>query len=172
MYKWANKYVLTLLALLPVLTALAQMPATVVSISAPPVVPVLEASPDWGSLNTLQKNALQPIQDDWVYLDSLRKQKWLKVAKHYHSMTLAQQKRMHSRMLQWNKLTPTQRVQARDNYSAVLSSPSSVNSKGDDKLHEQWERYQALSPEKKQRLREKSTAAHTSKTTKSATNSP
>ena len=94
------------------------------------------------------------------------KKKWLAVAQRYQKMTPEDQTRMHNRMTAWSKLTPNQRTQARDNYSAVLSSPSSsADPAGKANLSEQWTKYQALSPEKKASLAEKANKpADTTKT--------
>jgi Protein of unknown function (DUF3106) len=120
------------------------------------VKPAIESRPTWSQLTPQQQAALKPIQADWSTLDASRKKKWLAVAQRYQKMTLEDQARMHSRMTAWSKLTPIQRTQARDNYSAVLSSPSSsADPAGKGNLSEQWAKYQALSPEKKASLAEK-----------------
>lgn len=117
----------------------------------------IESAPTWKSLTAAQQMALKPMQADWASLDANRKQKWLAVAKRYQTMMPADQARMHERMAQWSQLTPAQRSTARDNYSAVLSSPSSSgDASGKGNLNEQWAKYQALSPEKKASLAEQS----------------
>lgn len=130
-----------------------------------PSAPAIESRPTWSQLTAHQQAALKPIQADWSTLDASRKKKWLAVAQRYQKMTPEDQARMHSRMTAWSKLTPIQRTQARDNYSAVLSSPSSsADPAGKANLSEQWAKYQALSPEKKASLAEK--ANHVADTTK------
>jgi xanthosine utilization system XapX-like protein len=110
----------------------------------------IEAGPRWQSLTMSEQVALQPLQTDWASLDASRKKKWLAVAKRFQTMLPTDQARMHQRMKQWAQLTPAQRSVARDNYSAVLSSPSSSgDAAGKSNLNEQWAKYQALSPEKK-----------------------
>lgn len=109
-----------------------------------------ESGPSWQSLSSADKSALKPMQDDWHNLDANRKKKWLAVATRYQTMNAADQARMHQRMVEWAKLTPTQRAAARDNYSAVLSSPSSSgDATGKGNLNEQWNKYQALPAEKR-----------------------
>jgi Protein of unknown function (DUF3106) len=109
-----------------------------------------ESGPSWQSLSSADKSALKPMQDDWQNLDANRKKKWLAVATRYQTMNAADQARMHQRMVEWAKLTPTQRAVARDNYSAVLSSPSSSgDATGKGNLNEQWNKYQALPAEKR-----------------------
>jgi hypothetical protein len=118
--------------------------------------PAIESRPSWAALTAPQQTALKPMQADWASMDGNRKKKWLAVAQRYQSMQPADQARMHSRMAEWSKLTPVQRSAARDNYSAVLSSPSSsADPASKANLSEQWAKYQALSPEKKASLTEK-----------------
>ena len=120
----------------------------------------IESRPTWLQLTPSEQVALKPIQSDWTALDAGRKKKWLAVAQRYQKMTPEDQTRMHKRMTAWSKLTPIQRTQARDNYSAVLSSPSSsADPAGKANLSEQWSKYQALSPEKKASLVEKANKA-------------
>jgi Protein of unknown function (DUF3106) len=117
--------------------------------------PAIESRPTWAQLKPADQTALKPMQTDWAGLDVNRKKKWLAVAQRYQAMSPADQARMHSRMADWGKLTPAQRSTARDNYSAVLSSPSSsADPAGKANLSEQWAKYQALSPEKKASLNE------------------
>ena len=122
-----------------------------------PVNATLESRPTWDALTPAQQAALKPMQADWAQLDAARKKKWLAVAQRYHTMNPADQARMHARLSDWNKLTPEQRKQARDNYSAVLSSPSSKPEAGSEKanINTQYEKYLALSPEKRAELRAK-----------------
>lgn len=122
--------------------------------------PAIESRPTWSQLTEPQQTALKPMQADWASMDGNRKKKWLAVAQRYQSMQPVDQARMHSRMAEWSKLTPAQRSAARDNYSAVLSSPSSsADPASKANLREQWAKYQALSPEKKASLTEKANKA-------------
>lgn len=112
-----------------------------------------DSAPAWNKLSAAQQAALKPMQADWSSLDANRKKKWLAVALRFQSMSPADQERIHGRMQEWQKLSPIQRSLARDNYSAVLSSPnSSGDATGKSNLNEQWNKYQALSPEKKAEL--------------------
>jgi hypothetical protein len=132
--------------------------------------PVVESSVSWSKLSAHQQAALKPMQADWASLDANRKKKWLAVAQRYETMTPADQARMHSRMAEWSKLSPAQRSAARDNYSAVLSSPSSSgDAAGKANLNEQWAKYQALSPEKKASLTEQANKTADSGKTKPLT---
>jgi Protein of unknown function (DUF3106) len=156
-YKWVSKMALkpslktALLAGLFGLYGLQNI--AVAQAVTPPNNPALAKS--WQQLSPAQQAALKPMQTDWAVLDESRKKKWLAVAQRYQTMSPADQARMHSRMAEWAKLSPEQRSAARDNYSAVLSSPSSSgDSAGKSNLNEQWVKYQALSPEKKASLTE------------------
>ncbi len=125
----------------------------------------LEPSPSWLKLTPAQQIALKPMQADWATLDASRQKKWLAVAQRYHTLSPADQARMHSRMADWAKLTPAQRSAARDNYSAVLSSPSSsADPAGKANLNEQWVKYQALPAEKKASLAEQANKVESGKT--------
>lgn len=111
----------------------------------------------WSKLSASQQAALKPMQADWAGLDANRKKKWLAVAQRFQTLSAADQARVHSRMQEWQKLSPAQRSQARDNYSAVLSSPNTSGNGSQDAsskatLNDQWMKYQALSPEKKAEL--------------------
>jgi hypothetical protein len=144
------------------LAATAAAQATNASASASKVI---ESAPSWKALTDAQQTALKPMQADWAGLDASRKKKWLAVAQRYQTMSPADQARMHERMGQWAKLTPAQRSTARDNYSAVLSSPSSSGdtaSKGN--LNAQWTKYQALSAEKKNNLTQQANKVDSVKT--------
>lgn len=150
------------------LTGLAQMAVaqsvsqtnTVSSSAAKPAVTAnaIEASPSWKALTPAQQAALKPMQAEWGTLDANRKKKWLVVAQRYQTLSSAEQARMHERMGQWAKLSPEQRSVARDNYSAVLSSPNAsaagVDSSPKNNLNEQWAKYQALPADKKASLAE------------------
>ncbi len=125
------------------------------------IAKTIEASPSWSKLSSAQQTALLPMQNDWTGLDANRKKKWLAVAQRYQSMSSVEQVRMHERMSQWASLTPAQRSAARDNYSAVLSSPNTTTGSaagnsgegvGKNNLAQQWEKYQSLSAEKKAAL--------------------
>ena len=129
----------------------------------------IEARPVWSSLTAAEQAALKPMQADWASLDATRKKKWLAVAKRYAEIQPAEQARMHERMQAWSKLSPAQRAQARDNYSSVLSSPSSKPEAGSNQanLNTQYEKYLALPPEKRAELKAKAEQAEADKAVQS-----
>lgn len=105
-------------------------------------------APAWNQLGAEQQRILAPLQQDWETLDTVRKQKWIGVAKRYPTMTPTQQKRVQRRMEAWVKLTPEQRRQARDSYRNL--SKLSPEKKQD--LKKQWAEYQQLSPQERRNL--------------------
>ena len=124
-----------------------------------------KSAPVWSQLNALHQAALKPLQGEWGSLEASQKKKWLAVADKYPKLASADQARMHERMVAWAKLSPAQRAAARDNYSSVLSSPSSKPEAGSDKanLNAQYEKYLALPPEKRAELKSKAEKAEADK---------
>lgn len=106
---------------------------------------IAESGPRWVSLTAAQREILAPLEEDWAGIDSDRKQKWLEVASRYPSMSRAEQRRIHDRMAEWARLTPSQRGEARANFQQASRTPT-VDRQA------QWEAYQALSPEERARL--------------------
>ena len=101
--------------------------------------------PQWSELNPGQKNILQPLAGKWNDLPAERKGKWLALAQRYHTLAPADQAKLQSRMSEWAALKPRDRERARLNYAKTKQlSPRERNA--------DWEAYQALSPEEKQRL--------------------
>lgn len=63
----------------------------------------------------------------------------------FAALTPAEKSTMHGRMTEWTALGPVQRREARLNYAQTRDVPV-------DEKKAQWQAYQALSPEQKQRL--------------------
>jgi hypothetical protein len=105
------------------------------------------SKPAWKALSAEQKLALAPLMSEWDRLDELRKKKWLEIANKYPSMKADEQARVHERMKLWMKLSPEQRMQARENF--VRSTQIAPEQKS-----AQWQQYQQLSEEKKKQLAE------------------
>ena len=101
--------------------------------------------PVWSELSQSQQEALQPLASEWDTFEHLRKQKYLNMAKLYSSMTADEQQRMHEKMRDWIKMTPAQREVVRENYTRSKKIESSNKSA-------QWEQYQQLPEEQKQKL--------------------
>lgn len=109
-------------------------------------VPTLQVQTStWASLDTAQKKALAPLNKSWDTLSEGQKRKWIAIAKGYPALPPTDQEKMHSRMVEWAALTPRDRELARLNFAqtkAVAKTDRAAN----------WEAYQALNPEEKQKL--------------------
>jgi hypothetical protein len=99
----------------------------------------------WASLNSSQQSALAPLAKSWESLSEGQKRKWIAIAKGYPGLAAADQEKMHSRMVEWAALSPKDRELARLNFAQTKAVSKS------DRAAE-WENYQALSPEEKQKL--------------------
>jgi hypothetical protein len=99
----------------------------------------------WSQLSKPQQQALMPLAGEWDKLEGVRKQKWLEIANRFASMKPDEQARVHERMREWIKLTPEQRRVVRENYARSKKIEPSRKT-------EQWERYQQLPEEQKQKL--------------------
>lgn len=106
---------------------------------------VSESGPRWASLTPAQRQILEPLQEDWSGIDADRKQKWLELAGRYPSMSRTEQGRIRERMVEWARLTPSQRGEVRRNFQQAARAPAADR-------QAQWEAYQALPPEEKSRL--------------------
>jgi len=118
-------------------------PATVPA----PVALAPLASPTWTTLSKAQQTALQPLAVHWDKLSDIQRRKWLAIAKTYPELAPAEQEKMHSRMVDWAALSPKDRELARLNF-AQTKSVNKTDRAAD------WEAYQALSPEERQKLAE------------------
>ena len=100
---------------------------------------------DWNDLTPEQKVALQPLAGTWKDLSDPQKRKWISLCANYSRMSAPDQTRLHDRMLQWAGLSPKQRDQARLNFAQAQKITPQQKTKN-------WQAYQALSPEEKQKL--------------------
>lgn len=99
----------------------------------------------WLSLSKTERVALAPLEKSWDLLGEGHKRKWLAIAKTYPTLGAAEQEKMHSRMAEWAALSPKDREVARLNFAqskAITKSDRAAN----------WEAYQALSPEEREKL--------------------
>lgn len=99
----------------------------------------------WQNLSAAQHQALQPLASAWPHLSEIQQKKWITLGANFATLSAPAKARLHARMTEWAALTPTQRTQARLNYSQIQSVPP------EDKA-ERWEVYQAMTPEQKQAL--------------------
>ena len=136
---------------------LAQAPAAPVPPAKPvapvspakPVIPAQRASatssPAWSELTPTQQQSLRPLASTWSSLTEPHKRKWIALSRNYQTMPAPEQAKLHNRMTEWALLSPQQRAQARLNFAETKTL-----SPGDKQA--QWEAYQALSPEERQKL--------------------
>jgi len=96
------------------------------------------AKPDWSEPTPAQQSVLAPLQDDRKQLDTLRRSKWVKVAKAYPKMKPEQQQRLQAQMKEWAMLTPEQRRVARENFKTIKKLPPEKRKQ----VKAQWQEYQ------------------------------
>lgn len=111
------------------------------------VTPVVAPSsqPAWKDLNAEQRLALAPLQGVWAELATDSKRKWMLMSKNFTQMSADEQGKLQSRMKAWAALPRNERIEARQNFVATQKISSELKS-------QQWEAYQQLSPEEKQKL--------------------
>lgn len=107
--------------------------------------PSSPSSPTWMQLPPQQRSALKPLSSQWDHLSETHKKKWLNVTSGFAQMPEADRLRLHARMSEWAALSQKQRQQARINYFQVSQIPA-------EQRKAQWEAYQSLSAEEKQKL--------------------
>lgn len=107
--------------------------------------PEAAAKPRWSDLTPAQQQALAPLAAQWDALEANRKDKWLEIGRKFATMSPEEQQRVQDRMRDWVQLTPEQRRLARESYSRAKKLDP-------DQKSAQWEEYQQLSEEQKQKL--------------------
>jgi len=104
-----------------------------------------EVKPFWAELTPAQQQVLAPLAAQWSQLDNNHKVKWIAISNKYPSMTPEQQARLQANISEWAKLTPEQHRLARESYAkAKKLNPEQKTA--------QWEQYQQLPEEQKQKL--------------------
>lgn len=149
--KWA-----ALAAVLLAAPAFAQAPAAVPSAPVKAAPAKALDKPLWATLSPAQKVALEPLAGEWDKMEGMRKQKWLDIANRFSSMKPDEQARVHEKMREWVKMTPEQRRLVRENYTRAKKIDPTQKS-------EQWEKYQQLPDEEKQKLAAEAAAARSKK---------
>lgn len=104
-------------------------------------------SPRWAGLSKSQRQALKPLQPTWNSLSETQRRTWLALARNFATLPAAEQQKLHQRMVEWVRLSPTERTRARLNFAEAEQLAS------DDK-QARWEAYQALSEEERRKLAE------------------
>jgi len=148
-----------LLAAVPPVWAQASAPANgpvatpwVKPSAAAPITP--SAGPQWRELTAAQKQILRPLAASWDTLGAGHKSKWIALAHNYPSRAPAEQEKMQSRMAEWAALKPSERERARLNFVETKKVSPSTRAA-------EWEAYQGLSAQEKQRLAAKASAKPT-----------
>jgi hypothetical protein len=106
---------------------------------------VREEGVRWQALTPAQREALAPLERDWPGIDAPRKQKWIALAGRFNTLSPEERARINARMVEWTKLTPAERGQARLRFEEARQLPVPDRS-------EAWRAYQALPPEQRQQL--------------------
>src|SRR5450830_64697 len=112
-----------------------------------------DTKPSWNELTPAQQQALAPLAGEWNKMEQGRKEKWLVISKKFAAMNPEEQNRLHERMRDWIKLTPTQRRAVRENYARAKK----LNA---EKKSAQWQQYQQLSEEQKKKLEQAKLPKH------------
>lgn len=106
---------------------------------------LVATKPDWSELTPAQQAALGPLAPAWVGISEAQKRKWIALSQNYPSLSPTERETLHGRMTEWAALSPAQRNQARINFTQTKNLST-------DEKKAQWEAYQALSPDQKNRL--------------------
>jgi Protein of unknown function (DUF3106). len=117
----------------PVAHVAASAPVPAMSVAAVRTGAVVQY-PSWRRLSSTQRRALAPLEQVWPTLSEGARRRWLVLASSFPSKPRATQDRIHARMAQWSKLSPTQRAEARLRY--LQTSKLDAQSK-----RERWEAY-------------------------------
>ena len=107
------------------------------------------ARPAWSELTPGQRHALAPLASNWSTISEAQKRKWLEISKNYASLSPEGQATLNGRMNEWVLLSPQQRAQARLNFGKTKELSRQLSP---EEKNAQWQAYQALSPEEKQKL--------------------
>lgn len=99
----------------------------------------------WQAMTPAQRESLAPLERDWPGIDASRKQKWIALAARMKTLPPEERARINERMVEWAKLTPAERGQARLRFEEARQLPVPDRS-------ERWRAYQALPPEQRQQL--------------------
>lgn len=105
--------------------------------------------PAWAELTLIQQQALAPLASNWNTISEQQKRKWLEISKNYSSLPPEGQATLNSRMNEWVTLSPQERAQARLNFGKTKELSRQLTP---EEKNAQWQAYQALSPEEKQKL--------------------
>ena len=120
------------------------------SVPLPTSTPVVASVLRWAELTKAQQEALQPLTKSWNDLSVVHRRKWIALAQNYPLMSSESKEKLHSRMVEWAALTPAERQVARLNFAETKKLAPT------DRAAD-WEAYQALSSQERQKLAEQAT---------------
>jgi len=92
-------------------------------------------------------------------LESWRKLKWLEIAERYPQMAADEQERIQRRMRAWAKLTPEERMAAREKYKNVQHASREQR----EALKQLWSEYQTLPDDQKAQFKKSAAPSATGK---------
>ena len=99
----------------------------------------------WAALTPAQQAALQPLAPSWGGMSTNQQRKWIALSQNFQNLSPAERSVLHARMTEWASLSPVQRSQARLNFAQTKQLST-------DEKKAEWQAYQALPLEQKQRL--------------------
>lgn len=144
--------ILSLHAALPILAAIlwawssfAAAQPTPAAVTAASTVAKTEVKPAWAELTPAQRDVLGPLAAQWPQLDGNHKAKWLAISSKYPSMPPEKQQKLKENIADWAKLTPEQHRLARESYARAKKLDP-------DQKTAQWQQYQQLPEDQKQKL--------------------
>lgn len=127
----------------------APLPSASSALTSGGLKPVAKTGASWVELTPEQQQALSPLAADWNGISEPQKRKWLEISKNYRTLTATEKTKLSSRMSEWVALSPQQRAQARLNFGKTKELSRQLTP---EEKKAQWDAYQALSPEEKQKL--------------------
>jgi len=104
-----------------------------------------DVRPLWTELTPLQQQVLGPFALEWNKFDSNHKSKWLTIVGKFTTMTPEQQIRLEKNISDWANMTPEQHRLARESYARAKKLDA-------EQKAAQWQQYQQLPEEQKQKL--------------------
>ncbi|MBC7445215.1 MAG: DUF3106 domain-containing protein, partial [Polaromonas sp.] len=128
----------------------AQVVQPAAAASARAVVKTSASGLDWSQLTAQQQQTLAPLAATWnTGMSEPQKRKWLEISKNYGSLAPQAQATLNSRMKEWVAMSPQERAQARLNFGKLNEIARQLTP---EEKKAQWEAYQALTPDEKQKL--------------------
>ncbi len=103
------------------------------------------SKPEWSELSRTEQTALEPLMTSWASMSPPQKRKWIALSRNYVAMPPAEKELLHSRMKDWVKLSPQQRINARLTFGET-------NQLTAEEKNAKWKAYQSLSAEERSKL--------------------